>query len=81
MKTHPVYIIFLEYFPKGLRAHHTDPMDLLTFLVDTLGFTCFDMRMGKVGSVTFSEFIAKYPAGNHGFGSFTDLACVRLDLI
>jgi hypothetical protein len=82
MEKYPVYIVFLEYYPKGLRAHGTDPMDLLVYLVDTLKYTCFDMRLKKgIGALSFREFINAYPVGNRGWGSFTDLACVRLDLI
>ena len=85
MRTHPVYMVFFEYFPKGLHAHGTNGMDLLE-LLRHLGYTCFNAG-GKgtpeVGALSFEEFISKYPVprGRLGFGGFTDLACIRLDLL
>ena len=82
MKAHPAYIVFFEYYPKGLKAHGGGPLDLLTPLVDELGYTCFNARaVNEQRALTFEEFIEAYPVGNRGFGKFTDVTCVRLDLI
>jgi FkbM family methyltransferase len=80
MRTHPVYMIFFEYYPKGLLAHGTDPITLLEFMRHR-GYTCFNIRDSPVGALSFEEFVAKYPATDHGWGKFTDLACIRLDLL
>jgi len=82
IKTHPVYIIFLEYFPKGLLAHKVDPKDLLMFLTDELGYTCFDPRYQGAASRTFDQFIAdNFRKKGPSWGLFTDLACFRFDLL
>jgi FkbM family methyltransferase len=74
IRSHPVYYILLEYYPKGLRAGGTDPLDLLRLLQHELGYQCFDLRCrpgaarklaGKTHTRpharSFEQFVRKYP--------------------
>mmetsp|Transcript_18426 Transcript_18426/g.30488 ORF Transcript_18426/g.30488 Transcript_18426/m.30488 type:complete len:403 (-) Transcript_18426:137-1345(-) len=66
IKTHPVYLILLEYFPKGIVGGGVMPIQLLKLLTEQLGYQCFDVRYpgehpikfenGKVRSRTIQEF-------------------------
>jgi hypothetical protein len=83
IKDHPVYFVVVEYYPKGLRAGGIKPIRLLRLLSE-LGYQCFDMRGHSDCALPFTKFVRlydKYKDLNNGFGMFTDLLCVRLDLI
>ena len=90
LTSHSVPIVHLEYNPKGLAAASASPLELLTLLTVELGYTCFDMREGTkangehVPPLALNAFVKKYsghPNDNHGYGRFTDLQCIRLDLL
>ena len=90
LTSHAVPIIYLEYNPKGLSAAQASPLELLTLLTVELDYTCFDVREGSkadgrhVAPLALDAFVQKYsghPTANNGYGPFTDLQCVRLDLL
>lgn len=86
IKTHAVYYILIEFYPKGLKAGNVQPIELLRLLQHELGYQCFDMRCtGRKSSArarTFSEFVNFYPAITmNPFGAYTDLLCTRFDLL
>ena len=90
LASHTVPIVLLEYNPKGLAAAGASPLELLTLLTVELGYTCFDMREGTktngahVPPLALNAFAQKYSGHgneNNGYGRFTDLQCIRLDLL
>jgi FkbM family methyltransferase len=90
LASHTVPIVHLEYNPKGLAAAGASPLELLTLLTVELGYTCFDMREGTkangahVPPLALNAFAQKYSGHekeNNGYGRFTDLQCIRLDLL
>lgn len=94
IRSHDVYVILLEFSPFLLKAAHVDPMELLTLLTVDLGYQCFDgRRLQSRGfvhrerdtlSMTLEQFVAAYSAETtkkKRFGEWTDLLCVRLDLL
>ena len=84
IKTHPIYAILLEYYPKGMAAAGVDPLDLLYLLYRQLGLQCFDIgpHAAKT-SLSLEDFAQKaYPVGNSSFfGSWTDLLCLNFRLV
>ena len=44
IRTHPVYVILLEFSPMLMKAGGVEPLDLLHLLYDDLGYQCFDAR-------------------------------------
>lgn len=84
--SHPVYYILLEYYPKGLKAGHVNPLELLRTLQHELGYQCFDLRCSGAkahqNAITFAQFVRKYPPTTaNEFGTWTDLLCTRFDLL
>ena len=82
IRTHPVYYILLEFYPKGLRAVNIEPLTLLQFLHYELGYQCFDLGRNarKHGAMELSAFVTYYgkPDTRIGsYGRFTDLICVN----
>ena len=84
IKTHPIYAILLEYYPKGMAAAGVDPLDLLYLLYRQLGLQCFDIgpHAAKT-SLSLEDFAQKaYPVGNSSFfGRWTDLLCLNFRLV
>ena len=82
IRTHPVYYILLEFYPKGLRAVNIEPLTLLQFLHYELGYQCFDLgrKARNHGAMELSAFVTYYgkPDTRIGsYGRFTDLICVN----
>ena len=82
IRTHPVYYILLEFYPKGLRAVNIEPLTLLQFLHYELGYQCFDLGRNarNHGAMELSAFVTYYgkPDTRIGsYGRFTDLICVN----
>lgn len=95
IKSHKVYVIFLEFFSKGLQAADKQaPERLLDLLTIDLGYQCFDARSPKhskehvvSGPLSLKDFAAKYHFDERltkkygGYGRFTDLLCTKFDLL
>ena len=84
IKTHPIYAILLEYYPKGMAAAGVDPLDLLYLLYRQLGLQCFDIGPNAAKtSLSLEDFAQKaYPVGNSSFfGRWTDLLCLNFRLV
>ena len=48
IKSHKVYIILIEYFPKGLAANGIPPLKLLKLVTQELGYQCYDVRQNPL---------------------------------
>jgi FkbM family methyltransferase len=85
IKTHPVYAVLLEYYPKGMAAAGVDPLDLLYLLYGQLGLQCFDIGPSAAKtSLSLEDFAQKaYPVviGTRDFGGWTDLLCLNFRLV
>jgi FkbM family methyltransferase len=85
IKTHPIYAILLEYYPKGMAAAGVDPLDLLYLLYGQLGLQCFDTGPSAAKtSLSLEDFAHKaYPVviGTPHFGRWTDLLCLNFRLV
>jgi FkbM family methyltransferase len=85
IKTHPIYAILLEYYPKGMAAAGVDPLDLLYLLYGQLGLQCFDIGpLAAETSLSLEDFAQKaYPVviGTPYFGRWTDLLCLNFRLV
>ena len=85
IKTHPIYAILLEYYPKGMAAAGVDPLDLLYLLYRQLGLQCFDIGPNAAKtSLSLEDFAQKaYPVviGTPHFGRWTDLLCLNFRLV
>ena len=96
IKSHKVYVIFLEFFSKGLQAADKHaPERLLDLLTTDLGYQCFDARSPKHAKednvvsrpLSLQDFAAKYHFEERhtkkygGYGRFTDLLCTKFDLL
>ena len=47
IRARPVYLIQLEFSPMGLKAAGVNPLDLLKFVSDDLGYQCFETKRGR----------------------------------
>ena len=88
IRARPVYLIQLEFSPMGLKAAGVNPLDLLKFVSDDLGYQCFETTRNRgtrtqALSLSLEDFVAAYPAVSkrNKFGEWTDLLCARLDLV
>jgi len=85
IKTHPIYAVLLEYYPKGMAAAGVDPLDLLYLLYGQLGLQCFDIGpLAAENSLSLEDFAQKaYPVviGTPHFGRWTDLLCLNFRLV
>ena len=84
IRARPVYLIQLEFSPMGLKAAGVNPLDLLKFVSDDLGYQCFETKRGRTKrGLSLEDFVAAYPAVSktNKFGEWTDLLCARLDLV
>lgn len=85
IKTHPVYVLLLEFYPKGLLAAGVNPLDLLYMLHRELQYQCFDIGPGAhPTALSLEGFVAAHPPnqrGTWGYGKWTDIICLNFRLI
>ena len=88
-----MYLLLLEFYPKGLRAGGVSPLALLKLLTIELGYHCFNTYVGSDNvrggmerlhlAPSLEDFAAKYvaPLKRSAFGRFTDLLCIHERLV
>ena len=94
VKSHKVYVIFIEYSTKGLQAADTEaPLKVLTLLTVDLGYQCFEAqttlhsRALVSRPMSLKDFAARYHYDSSqgkkwgSYGKWTDLLCTRFDLL
>lgn len=94
IRRRPVFMIMFEFTPFALTAQGVDPMALLRLLTEDWGYQCFDgrkfrpqtfqQRRHKGLAMSLEEFnasLSPVSTRKNRFGDWTDLTCVRLDLM
>jgi FkbM family methyltransferase len=88
-RSRPIYAIMLEFCPMLLLAAKVEPIALLRLLTLEMGYQCFDNHrpgylLPNQLSMTLEAFVDAHPPNStrqHKFGEWTDLLCLRLDLL
>ena len=93
LKRRRVYVIMLEFSPFLLLGNGASPLKLLQLLSIDLSYQCFARHFrpallrnrshdGLVMTLTdFSQSLSPVSTRKNKFGDWTDLTCVRLDLL
>ena len=73
----PQLLLFTEFWPHGLRRFGTEPLGLLNFLVDEIGFSLFQIRPEeqRVVAITPASFVSQ--TRNVDPQQQIDLICAR----
>ena len=81
----PIYFILLEFSPMLLGGAGIEPIQLLRLLTKGLDYQCFEGRNQPARlSMSLEKFVEAHPPNStrrNKFGAWTDLLCVRLDLV